>query len=110
MLILAIIFVFAAIVCLVLGLAWREEGLMSLRLATLRGERPMVDFRAAPEHESITSRVFAPMAESFGGKLESILPSRFLEGIEKSLVQAGQPVSLTGFLFAWLISIGTLIS
>jgi tight adherence protein C len=110
MLILAIFLVFAAIVCLVLGLSWREEGVMSARLANLRGERPVVDYRAAPPRESFSSRIFAPMAESMGGKVQAMLPSRWLAGVEKGLVQAGQPVSLTGFLFAWLLCIGAMLS
>jgi tight adherence protein C len=109
LLLLAMVVVFGAIFCLVLGLASGQSASMNMRLATLRGERPAVDFRVGAAHESIGSRVFAPMAESLGGKLAALLPSRWILGIEKSLVRAGQPTTTTGFLFAsCLVEAGTL--
>ena len=71
MLIFGVLIVFAAIVCLVLGLTWRQESNLSARLANLRGEGPPVDFRAAVQPESIGARVLAPLAGSL-----AVLPHR----------------------------------
>ena len=98
--------VFAAIVFLVLGLAVRDTSQMDARLASARGERPLDDYRSGPQDESIGRRVFAPLAESVGTKLAALLPSRWIENIEKGLLTAGQPVTLKGFLFAALLAEG----
>jgi tight adherence protein C len=100
LMLLAVILIFGAIVFLVLSLSSGGETVLDARLATLRGERPMVDFRASPPHESVGARVFMPMVDSLGTKIEKLLPSRWLAGIDKSLVMAGEPVSKKGFLFA----------
>ncbi|MPZ50176.1 MAG: type II secretion system F family protein [Dehalococcoidia bacterium] len=104
--VLALALIFAAIVFLVLGMSWQQDSTMSMRLATLRGERPAADFRAATPRESIGARLVAPMAASMGGKVQAFLPTRWIDGIEKNLIQAGQPVTLTGFLFASLLVLG----
>src|SRR5688500_16561729 len=108
--ILALLLVFAAIVCGVLSMAWKDSSAMEARMATLRGERPAVDFRAGPQMESLSARVFAPMAGSLGTKLESLLPSRWLKAIESGLLRAGQPVSVTGFLVACALTEATLLA
>src|SRR5262245_47274434 len=107
---LAALLIFGAIFCLVLGLASGRSASMSMRLATIKGERPMMDYRAGAQNESIGSRVFAPMAQSLGGKLESSLPSRWIQGIEHSLIRAGQPTTTTGFLFAALLVEGATLA
>lgn len=109
MFVIAIVFVFAAIVFLVLGFAWREEGVMDARIATLRGERPVVEFRAEVT-PSIGTRVFGPMAQSLGGTIEHLLPTRWLAYVRRRLVQAGQPVTPAGFLFALVLCEGTMVA
>ena len=108
MLVFGIVFVFVAVSCLVMGLSWRSESLLSARMAALRGERS-IDAPAVAQHESIGVRVVGPLADSLGGKLESLLPRRWVQAIERSLLMAGQPVSLTGFLVGALATEVTLL-
>jgi tight adherence protein C len=99
----ALVFVFGAIVFFVLGLTTHQHVELDARLATLRGEGPGMDLRAGPPQESFGNRIFLPMAESLAGKVEKLLPSRWIASIEKNLVMAGEPVSKTGFLVASVI-------
>ena len=99
MILLAALIVFAAIFCLVLGLSAQRENPMSARIAGLRGERTVGDFRA-PQTESFGSRIFAPLADSLGTRVEGLLPARWLEGLDNRIIQAGAPISRTGFLTA----------
>ena len=101
---LAVLLIFGAIFCLVMALSFRAASPLEARMATIRGERRVMDYRAAAGHESITIRVIGPLADSLGGKLETLLPSRWIEGIRKSLVMAGQPVTMTGFLMGAVIT------
>ncbi len=102
MLLFATIVVFAAIVFLVLGLTWKEQGIVAARLAALRGEGVQVQV-GPPGTESITIRLLGPMAQAIGQRLGGLLPQKLLAAIETRLVQAGQPVSTVGFLFATAI-------
>ena len=102
---LALVTVFAAIVCLVLALGWRQQNPMDSRLAVVRGERPMFDTGGRPGPESATSRLLLPFADAIGGRLESLLPSRWVRGVEQKLVQAGQPATVTGYLMAFALSV-----
>jgi tight adherence protein C len=112
MLILAALVVFAAIVCLVLAVAWREDrgSTMATRLAGLRGERTVFEYGHEAQ-ASLGARVLLPLAESLGDKLENVLPTRWVQSIERKLVQAGRPVSLTGYLIgASLAAGGTVVT
>ncbi len=103
MVIFGALFVFAAIVLLVLGLGWQTAHPMSARIANLRGEIPQVDFRARPE--SAKTRLLGPMVSSLGESLQKLLPTNWIEGIDHRLMQAGQPTTTTGFLVAYAVSI-----
>lgn len=107
---LALLLVFGAIVCGVLSMAWKDPSPMEARMATLRGERPVYDVRAGQQMESLSARVFAPMAGSLGAKLEALMPSRWLKAIDTGLIRAGQPVSTTGFLVACALCEGAMIA
>jgi tight adherence protein C len=108
--VLACVVVFAAIFFLVLGLSSSSANPMSDRLANmLSGERLFVG-PTGPQQGSITSRVFFPMFDSIGGKLEALLPTRWVQGIEKRLIRAGQPTTTNGFLIAMLLVEGALLS
>ncbi|HEY4685924.1 MAG TPA: type II secretion system F family protein [Dehalococcoidia bacterium] len=97
------IIVFAAIASLVYGLVARPENQMSARLAGLRGERSELGYAESIQRESLAARVFLPMADSLALKLEHLLPTRFIAGIENRLIQAGQPVTLAGFLIGSVV-------
>jgi tight adherence protein C len=101
--ILALGVVFAAIFFLVLGLTSRSENPMSARVATLRGERPTIEFgRSGPE--SVTVRLLGPLGQSLGSSLQSLLPVNMVSSFETKLVRAGQPVTLGGFLAAMALT------
>ncbi|HEX5371024.1 MAG TPA: type II secretion system F family protein [Dehalococcoidia bacterium] len=106
MVLLGAMFVFVAIVLLVLGLGWQTAHPMSARIASLRGEVPLVDFRATPE--SAKTRLLGPMVSSLGSTLEKILPSKWIQGIDHRLTQAGQPTTTKGFLVAYAMAIGVM--
>lgn len=107
---LALMVVFGAFVCGVLALTWKDTSPMDARIATLRGERPIIDLRPGQQMESLSARVFSPMASSLGTKLEALLPSRWLLAIEHGLLRAGQPVSVTGFLVACVLCEATMLT
>ena len=100
MLVLGTIAVFGAIVFLVLGILWREESPVAARMAALRGESPIASLAAPAPAESITLRVLGPLGLAIAGKLRTILPVTLIQSIDYRLVQAGQPVTTSGFLFA----------
>jgi tight adherence protein C len=43
------------------------------------------------------------MVESLGTKVEHLMPMHWIESVDKNLVRAGQPISLTGFMFVSLM-------
>ena len=98
--------VFAAIVLLVLGLSWQTAHPMSARIASLRGEVPEVDFRVGPE--SAKTRLLGPLASSLGSSLQKLLPTNWIDGIDRRLTQAGQPTTTTGFLAFYAGAIGVM--
>jgi tight adherence protein C len=98
--IIAALVVFAAIVCLVVGLLNKPDSLMEARMANLRGETRPPDILGREPVESFSTRMLNPMAASFGAKLEKLLPSTWITAIETSLVRAGQPTTTQGFLIA----------
>jgi tight adherence protein C len=98
---LAALAVFGAIVCLVIGLMNKPSDVLETRMANLRGEnRTVVDALAQPQNETFSARLLAPMAASFGAKLEKLLPTTWISAIETGLLRAGQPTSTQGFLIA----------
>ena len=100
MLVLGTIAVFGAIVFLVLGILWREESPVAARMAALRGERYVASLGTIEPPESITIRVLGPVGQAVAAKLKTILPVKLVQAIDYRLVQAGQPVTTSGFLFA----------
>ncbi len=105
----AALVVFGAIVSLVLALTIRDTRPMAARMAALRGETFVTDMNA-PGRESLYDRVFDPLAQGLQKRVEALLPMSWVRAIEKQLVQAGQPVSLAGFLFAVVAVEGAVMS
>ena len=104
--ILAAVVVFAAIVCLVVGLMSKPSDVLEARMANLRGDARGVDVFAREAPETFSQRMLSPMAASFGAKLEKLLPSTWITGIESGLLRAGQPTSTQGFLMGASICFG----
>jgi tight adherence protein C len=90
--------VFAAIVLLVLGLAWQTPNPMDARVMAIRGERASLDFAMTEGSGSARSRLLGPMAESLAATLKRLLPINWVTGIERRLIMAGEPTTLSGFL------------
>ena len=107
--ILALLVVFAAIFCAVLGFSMKPENPMSARVASLRGERPSIEF-GPPRPDSITVRLLGPLGNSLGSSMQGLLPVNMVKGIETKLIQAGQPVTLGGFLAAMVIVEAVMVS
>ena len=104
--ILAAIVIFAAIVCLVIGLMSKPSDVMETRIASLRGDARTVNAFAREAPESFTQRLFSPMAASFGAKLEKLLPTTWITYIDDALLRAGQPTTTQAFLIAWAVVFG----
>jgi tight adherence protein C len=98
LILLAAVLVFLAIVVLVVGLTQERPHPMTARIAGLRGERIDFDFSGGPAVESARTRLLGPMAASMGSTLQHLLPVNLVQGIRTRLVQAGEPMTLTGFL------------
>jgi tight adherence protein C len=100
MLLIATFIFFLAISLGVLGFLWKEEDVMERRIAGIRGDSSdLADFQP-PRSTSITSRLIVPLVDSIGRMLSSFLPQRVVGAIDRQLIQAGQPVTLAGFLGA----------
>src|SRR5258708_3869728 len=70
---------------------------MAARIAAIRGET-YDTFDTPVPIDPISSRVFGPMGAALAMKLKALLPVQFVKAIEFRLVQAGEPVTLSGFL------------
>jgi tight adherence protein C len=66
-------------------------------MAALRGEGQAIAY-APVKGESITVRVLGPMGNALGQRVAGMLPGGLIKAIETRLVQAGQPITLGGFL------------
>jgi tight adherence protein C len=109
LILLASLLVFLAIVSLVVGLASRPDSVLSTRMAALRGERVSSTYQVAVKTESMGTRVIGPLANSLGERLSTLLPTKWVEGFEKQLVAAGQPMSVKTFLGLTVVSLVTMI-
>ena len=110
LLILASLIVFAAIFSLILGLSWRKESLLDSRMASLRGEEQVqMTYRMAIKQEPVGTRVIGPLLNALGRRLEVLLPTSWVRGLEKDLITAGEPVTLKGFLAASFLTVATLL-
>jgi tight adherence protein C len=105
-----IVLVFAAIFLLVMSFAGQESNPMDARVAAIRGENYAGDYlmgNKAPE--ALKARLLGPMAAQFAGSLQKLLPVHWVKGIERSLVMAGEPTTLSGFLIGSALAEGALV-
>ncbi len=104
--ILVSIFVFATIVCFVLGIAsmGQSQGSAAAR-ARLEGFRTG---GSEPEltvvRAGILSRLFGPALHGAAGMLGNLLPKSMIKGVERQLVTAGEPMTIQGFLTMDLVA------
>jgi tight adherence protein C len=110
MLIIAVLFIFAAVFLLVLSLSWKDQqSPMTARIAAVRGERIYASYGEQVKAEPLGDRVLGPMGRAMGTKLRVLLPHRWIQYIDKRLVQAGEPIALSGFLVAAFLSEATML-
>jgi tight adherence protein C len=101
--------VFAAIFLLVVGLVWQTPNPMDARVASIRGERASLDFALSGGPGSAKTRLFGPMAESMAQSLQRLMPVNWVKGIERKLVMAGEPTTVSGFLIGSAMADAVLI-
>ncbi|HWC30863.1 MAG TPA: type II secretion system F family protein [Dehalococcoidia bacterium] len=101
--------VFVAIFLLVMGLAWQTPNPMDARVAAIRGERASYDFALSDGPGSAKTRLLGPMAMSFAQTLQKLLPINWVKGIERRLVMAGEPTTVSGFLIGTAIAEAVLV-
>jgi tight adherence protein C len=106
-----IVLVFGAIFLLVMGLAQPQTNPMDARVSAIRGESYASDFllSGGTAAEPIKSRLLGPMAAQFGSSLQKALPVNWVKGVERRLVMAGEPTTLSGFLVGSAIAEGVLV-
>jgi tight adherence protein C len=106
-----IVLVFGAIFLLVMGLAQPQANPMDARVAAIRGESYAGDFllNGDTHAEPMKSRLLGPMAAQFGTSIQKALPVNWVKGIERRLVMAGEPTTLSGFLVGSAIAEGVLV-
>ena len=106
-----IVLVFGAIFVLVMGLAQPQANPMDARVAAIRGENYGGDFLLSGDTaaEPMKSRLLGPLAAQFGSSLQKALPVNWVKGIERRLVMAGEPTTLSGFLVGSAIAEGVLV-
>ncbi len=110
--ILAIASIFGAIFLLVMGLAQPQTNPMDSRVAAIRGENRGGLYLAGGNQaatEPFKTRLLGPMASQLGGSLQKLLPTNWVKGIEKQLLMAGEPTTVSGFLMGTAVAEGVLV-
>jgi hypothetical protein len=102
------LFVFVTVMFLVLALTGGAEGKASTaarqRLEGFTRNQPEL---MQPITPSFSARVLTPMLRGAANGLGRLLPRSMLSGVEKSLVIAGEPMTLSGFLTMVLVASGS---
>jgi tight adherence protein C len=111
--ILGIALVFGAIFVLVMGFAQPKENPMDSRVAAIRGENygggDYLVQRGEDAPAPMKARLLGPTATQMGGVIQKLLPINWVRGIEKQLVMAGEPTTVSGFLIGSAIAEGVLL-
>ena len=94
--------VFAAVFLLLLSLQGGDSAVRA-RLEGLR-QQPQPD--QSEEQLTLSQRIFAPLTQSLVLQLKRLLPTKMLDGLQRKLVTAGDPMTLNGFLTFQLITAG----
>jgi tight adherence protein C len=97
--------VFAAVVCLVLGLGRRAPSVMEARMRDFRTRAVAAVEGETDLNEPFTDRVVMPGLEALAHAGTSVLPARVLAKIEKQLVMAGNPMTLNAYVVFWMVSV-----
>jgi tight adherence protein C len=100
------IFLFVTVVCLVLGLTGNGQpaGAVAARVRLEGFKRGAQDAGAPPAPPAFGARVIGPMLGGAATALGRLLPKSMMKGVERKLVMAGEPMTLTGFLTMVLVT------
>jgi tight adherence protein C len=82
---------------------------MDARVMAIRGERASLDFAMTEGSVSARTRLLGPMAESLAATVKRLLPINWVKGIERRLVMAGEPTTLSGFLIGSIMADAVLV-
>ena len=96
--------VFAMVLFLFIGMgsSGQTSTMARARLESFTKGAPELEL---PVHrEAITKRLFGPMLGSAARGFGNLLPKSILAGVERKLITAGEPMTMTGFLTMALIS------
>lgn len=98
--------IFGTVLFFILGLAVQGGGssLARQRLeAFKRGGQPE---ESAPDVRTFSERVVSPLLKGATGALGALLPKSILSGVERKLVIAGEPMTMSGFLTMVVVATG----
>lgn len=101
--------VFGAIMFGLLGLAWGGQSAGSSAAARQRLEgfkRGAEPLEQKVVHASFSERMIQPLLHNLAGGFGNLLPKSMLAGVEKTLIYAGEPMNLQGFLTMAVVSTG----
>jgi tight adherence protein C len=93
--------VFAAVFLFVLGLTGRSVDLARSRLEAVRRSPEPEPQEVVPP---FSERLIAPLTGWLVQRFSKLLPVSFLSGLERRLIRAGEPTTVSGFLTVTLIS------
>lgn len=98
--------VFATVLFFMLGFLSQSKGNVAARqrLESFTKGAPELEVKA--EAPSFGSRVITPALHGASRLFGSLLPKSVLSGVEKKLILAGEPMTMTGFLTMAMISTG----
>jgi tight adherence protein C len=96
--------VFATVLFLVIGLASTGGGSVAARARLESFTKGTPELEIKPERASFGSRVITPLFGGASRTFGSLLPKSLLSGVERKLIIAGEPMTMSGFLTMALIS------
>jgi tight adherence protein C len=101
-------FLFVTVVMLVLGLSGggRNKNSEAARVRLEGFKRGVEPEMASATREEFGKRVVTPMLHGATQTLSKLLPRSMLAGVEKQLLTAGEPMTMSGFLTMVLVSTG----
>ncbi len=105
MLPLIILLVFGAVASLVVGVTRRSTSVIETRMQDLRTRAAVADEPEMDLSIPFAERVLKPSAETLARTAGSVLPASVLSKIERELVTAGNPMTMTGFLTMWAVCV-----
>jgi tight adherence protein C len=102
--------VFGAVMFGLMGLAWggQSAGSVAARQRLEGFKRGSAEApEETPAHAPFGQRVLTPMLHNVAAAFGNLLPKSMLSGVEKTLIYAGEPMNLQGFLTMAVVSFGS---